>query len=250
MWWFVFALGCGDADDGSPVGAPPAVPAQATGLGDLVAVSGVDELDTSQLVPSLHGFSLYASSGRIRGKVRGELLNNTDHVLVDGELEFKFTVTFEDGCPREIRGTKSLSSLGVSERKPWRPGESVPFTISSDEHLPEITGEFAAERVELELFAFVEDPICWRARGVVATAPANWQAATVGAPASGAGLTNRRVQLNSAPDGGSRMETIDDAMSLTVVQAKGDRLLVQTPGGTQGWMSADHLDLHDAGAMF
>ena len=226
-----------------PSAAAVPAPAGATGLGDLAALSGIDPLDEGQLAPTVLGYALYESGGHIKGQIRGTLTNTSGHVITDGDLRFAVEVDFDDGCPGLIEGSKSLASLRVSESNPWRPGEVVDFTIASDDHLAAITGEFPASQVTWTLSAYVEDPLCWRARGSLVELRGGWNAATVGSPAGGPATTNRRVQLTSAADGGSRVETVDEGVHVAVVAVKGKKVRVRTPGGVEGWATADHLAL-------
>lgn len=239
------ALDGGDAAPGAP---PPAkataqVPSDATGLGDLAALSGIESLDEGDLVPTILGFTLHESGGRIKGQLRGTLVNASEHVITGGDLRFSVEVDFDDGCPGLIEGAKGLGSLRVSESSPWRPGDEVEFTIASDDHLAAITGEFPASAVTWKLSAYVEDPLCWRARGTLRELEGSWSAATVGSPAVGPATTNRRVQLTSAADGGTRVETVEEGVHVAVVAVKGRKVRVKTPGGVEGWANADHLDL-------
>jgi hypothetical protein len=253
----LLALGaCGERDVQSVVpgrsGAVPTadVPSSATGLGDLAAMSGIDRLDATAYTATISEFSLYEESHKIRGRIRGTLVNNSDRVITQGELKFKVTVGFDEGCEQEILGTKSLKSLNISDRNPWRPGHPLDFSIGSDDVLPSITGEFSASNVTWELYAYVEDPLCYKARGVLLEFPGSWAAATVGAPASGTALARQRLRLTSAPEGGSFMETVEEGTPLTVLQAKGQKIRVRTPGGTDGWTSGGYLDLATAESMF
>lgn len=245
----LLATGCGllSGDDASP-GAPPAAataqaPPGATGLGDLAALSGIESLDEGMLVPTILGYSLHESSGHVKGQLRGTLTNASGHVITGGDLRFAVTVDFDDGCPGVIEGAKGLGSLRVSESNPWRPGDEVEFSIASDDHLAAITGEFSASEVTWALSAYVEDPLCWRARGTLVELEGSWSAATVGSPAVGPATTNRRVQLTSAADGGTRVETVEEGVHVAVVAVKGRKIRVKTPGGVEGWGNADHLDL-------
>lgn len=221
----------------------PSAPSGATGLGDLAELSGLSALDAAQMPVDVAGFSLYESNKQVRARVRGTVTNSTGKVITSGDLRFKVTVGFDEACPSVIEGSKSLSSLKVSETQPWRPGETREITITSDDHLPGVTGEFDASEVSWELFAYVEDPICWRARGVVSNWDGNWRAATVGSPATGQGLTNKRVSLMSAADGGTRVETMEEGVTVAVVAVKGRKLRVRSPGGVDGWVSDDAVDL-------
>lgn len=227
---------------GGPTLPVPSAPQGATGLGDLAELSGLSALDATQMPFDVAGFSLYESNKKLKARVRGTVTNSTGKVITSGDLRFKVTVSFDDACPSQIEGSKSLSSLRVSASDPWRPGETRKVTISSDDHLPAITGEFDASKVSWEMFAYVEDPICWRARGVVSTWDGNWRAATVGTPAVGQGLTNKRVSLMSAADGGTRVETVEDGVLVAIVAVKGRKLRVRSPGGVDGWLSDDALD--------
>jgi len=226
------------------------VPSNATGLGDLAVMSGIERLESTAYTTSISEFALYEESHKIKGRIRGTLVNNTSHVITQGELKVKVTVRFDEGCEQEILGTKSLKSLKITDRNPWRPGHPLDFTISSDDVLPGITGEFSASSVTWELYAYVEDPLCYKARGVLLEFPGSWTAATVGAPASGTALARQRLRLTSAPDGGSFMETVEEGTPLTVLQAKGRKIRVRTPGGTDGWTSGSYLDLTTAESMF
>jgi len=226
------------------------VPSEATGLGDLAALGGFDEIEPATYRAAIHEFVLYESSHKINGRVRGEIVNAGSRVITDGELKFKVTVQFAEGCEREIRGEKSLRSLKVTDAKPWRPGETLGFTITSDEELTAVTGEFEAESLTWELYAFVEDPLCHQARGVLLDLPGAWTAATVGAPVTGSAITNRKVRLTSAPDGGSRLDTVEEGTTVSVNQVKGRGLRVRTPGGTEGWLGSDDVDLLDAESLF
>ena len=233
----------GGSSGAAPPAVEPAAPANATGLGDLAALSGIESLDAGHLVPTILGYSLHESSGKIKGQVRGTLTNASGHVITDGDLRFVVEVDFDDGCPAVIEGAKGLGSLRVSETNPWRPGEVIDFAVGSDDHLAAITGEFPASKVTWTISAYVEDPLCWRARGALSELEGSWSAATVGSPAAGPARTNRRVQLTSAADGGTRVETVDEGVNLAVVAVKGRKIRVRTPGGVEGWASADHLDL-------
>jgi len=245
------ALDSGDAAPGAPPAAATAqAPTDATGLGDLAALSGIESLDEGDLVPTILGYSLHESSGRIKGQIRGTLTNASGHVITGGDLRFVAEVGFDDGCPGRVEGAKGLGTLRISETNPWRPGDELEFTISSDEHLAGITGEFAASQVRWSLQAYVEDPLCWRARGTLREFDGDWSAATVGSPATGPATTNRRVQLTSAADGGTRVETLDEGVKVTVAAVKGKKLRVRTPGGVEGWASIDHLDLGPNGLTF
>ena len=228
----------------------PQVPADATSLTELSSLTGLAPLPPEQLPATVHGFALYESSGHIKGQARGVLRNETGKVITDGELRFEATVNFDDACPRTIHGSKGLRSLKVSESKPWRPGEEREFSISSDEHLAAITGEFPAATVQWRIEAFVEDPICWRARGTVAQLSGNWASATVGGEANTPANVNGRTSLTSAFDGGERMETLDEGTGVTVVAVRGRKLRVKAPSGVEGWASSDAFDLLDAGALW
>jgi hypothetical protein len=228
----------------------PQVPADATTLAELSSLTGLSPLAAEQLPATVQGFALYESSGHIKGQARGVLRNETGKVITDGELRFEATVQFDDACPRTIHGSKGLRSLKVSESKPWRPGEERAFTIASDEHLAAITGEFPAATVQWRIEAFVEDPICWRARGTVAQLGGNWAAATVGSEASASATVNGKTSLSSAFDGGERMETLEEGTGVTVVGVRGRKLRVKAPSGVEGWASADAFDLLDAGSLW
>jgi hypothetical protein len=251
LWLALVALlaGCGlippghDAAVAPPAAATAQAPSNATGLGDLAAISGIDALDEGQLVPTILGFALYENGGHIKGQIRGTLTNASGHVITGGDLRFAVEVDFDDGCPGRIEGAKGLGSLRVSESNPWRPGDVIEFTIGSDDHLASITGEFTASQVTWTLSAYVEDPLCWRARGSLQELRGSWRAATVGSPATGPATTGRRVQLTSAADGGSRVETVEEGVLLAVLAVKGKKVRVRTPGGVEGWTSADHIDL-------
>jgi|GEM_PF-4673472 len=243
---------CGESAP-TPSGPPPLqpqVPADATSLAALSSLSGLSPLSAEQLPTTVQGFALYESSGHIKGQVRGVIRNESGKVITDGELRFEATIGFDDGCPRTIHGSKGLRSIKVSESKPWRPGEEREFSIASDEHLAGITGEFPAATVRWRVEAFVEDPICWRARGDVADLSGTWAAATVGAEATGAATANDKVSLSSAFDGGERVETVEEGTGVTVVAVRGRKLRVKAPSGVEGWGSADSFDLADATALW
>ena len=243
---------CGDTSPtaSGPPPLQPQIPADASSMAALSSLSGLSALSAEQLPVTVHGFALYEASGHIKGQVRGTISNQSGKVITDGELRFEATVGFDDGCPRTIHGSKGLRSLKVSESKPWRPGEEREFSISSDEHLAAITGEFGASTVQWRIEAFVEDPICWRARGDVTTLSGTWAAATVGAEATGAAMANGKVSLTSAFDGGERMETVEEGTGVTVVAVRGRKLRVKAPSGVEGWGSADSFDLADAASLW
>lgn len=249
-------IACGEPDnDPSQTGtassaANAGVPASATGLGDLASMSGIEQLDATAYTTSIAEFALYEESHKIRGRLRGTMVNNSSHIITSGELKFKVTVSFDDACDQTIRGSKTLKSLQVSDRNPWRQGEPLDFTISSDDNLAGITGEFPASKVTWEVYAYVEDPLCHKARGILLEFPGSWSAATVGAEATGVAIARQRLRLTSAPDGGSHMETVDEGTPLTLLQVKGRKVRVRTPGGTDGWTSGGYLELTTAESMF
>ena len=246
------ASACSDQEETKQSGVPAlsAVPSSATGLGDLGRASGIDTLTAEQVVVSVEGLALYPNRGKIQGRVRGQMTNNTGHILTDGELKVKFKVDFVDSCPYELQGSKKLSSLGVSDSKPWLQGETREFVITTDNGLPSLTGDFETVSASASLLIDVEDPICYRARGVVAELPASWASAVVGSPAGGPAVSTKRVSVLSAADGGTRLETVEDGVTLTVIQAKGRKLRIRTPGGTEGWVDGDNVDVIDASLLF
>lgn len=243
---------CSTEETSTPEGppAPSTVPATATGLGDLGRASGIDSLTTEQLSVSVHGMALYPSRGKILGRMRGQMTNNTGHILTSGELKLRFTVDFVDSCPYELQGSKKLSALGVSNSKPWHPGDTRDFLITTDNGLPEITGDFESASASASLMVTVKDPICYEARGLVAELPASWSSAVAGSPAGGKALSTRRLSVLSAADGGTRLETVEEDVTLTVIQAKGKKLRVRSPGGTEGWIDGDHVDVLEASLLF
>jgi hypothetical protein len=247
------ASGCSGGETQTAVGPPPPSSSysfSATGLGDLGRASGVESLTSDQLPVHVDGLALYPTRGDIKGQLRGTMTNNTGRILTSGELKLRFTVDFADSCPYDLQGTKKLSSLGVTDSKPWHPGATVDFTITTDNGLPAVTGDFEAATATASLIALVEDPICFRARGVVSELPASWSAAVVGSPAGGSAIFTRRTSILSAADGGSRLETVEEGVTVTVIQAKGRKLRVRTPGGTEGWVNDDYVDMIDASLLF
>ena len=115
-------------------------------------------------------------NGDVIGKAAGRITNKTGKNLVDVNVTGVLTVKFGD------RKTVSVESYFWSDRikptvstsRPWRDGESVEFSVKTDQKIDALYREYEATAARFDISLKASDPLDFAYEGIIFTAPINW----------------------------------------------------------------------------